>query len=539
MNTRTALAGLLATTLLAAPALAQDTHPETGETLAEDQTFVWRSLDESPSIDPQKVEDVDGSKIARDLFEGLLNQNSEGDLVPGVATEWSASDDRMTWTFTLRDDARWSNGDPVTAQDFVYAWQRAVDPATASEYAWYMELMSIANAGPIIAGEMEPSELGVRAVDDRTLEVSLTQPLPYFDQMVTHTTTFPTPQSVIEEYGNEWTRPGNMVSNGAYVLTEHVPGERLEMEKNPEYWDAENVVIDHVTRLVINDENQALTRYMADEVDWTQIPAGQYPRLSEEYPDAATSVPELCTYYYNINQSESGHEALKDARVRKALSLALDRDVIVENITAAGQPPAYTFTPGATAAYTPPEVDAATMTQAERDEMAKRLMEEAGYGDGGLTFDLIYNTSEAHQKIALAASQMWKQKLGVETTLANQEWQTYLRARGNQEFDLARAAWCGDYNESSTFVDLFNSQSQYNDGKYANEEVDALLAEAKTSDDPEQQYQEVERIAAEETAIIPIYWYTNAFMLDPQVKGWPYENVQQTGYSKDLYRVAE
>ncbi len=539
MNTRTALAGLLATTLLAVPALAQETHPETGETLAEDQTFVWRSLDESPSIDPQKVEDVDGSKIARDLFEGLLNQDSEGELTPGVATEWSVSDDRTTWTFNLRDDARWSNGEPVTAQDFVYAWQRAVDPATASEYAWYMELMSLENAGEIIAGNMDPSELGVRAIDDHTLEVSLTQPLPYFDQMVTHTTAFPAPQAVIEEHGSEWTRPGNMASNGAYVLTEYVPGERLEMEKNPEYWDAENVFIDHVTRLVINDENQALTRYLSDEVDWTQIPAGQYPRLSEEHPEAATSVPELCSYYYNINQSESGHEALKDPRVRKALSLALDRDIIVENITAAGQPPAYTFTPGATAAYTPPEVEAAGMTQAERDEMAKSLMEEAGYGEGDLTFDLIYNTSEAHQKIALAASQMWKQKLGVETTLANQEWQTYLRARGNQEFDLARAAWCGDYNEASTFVDLFNSQSQYNDGKYANEQVDALLAEAKTSDDPEQQYQEVERIAAEETAIIPIYWYTNAFMLDPQVKGWPYENVQQSTYSKDLYRVAD
>jgi oligopeptide transport system substrate-binding protein len=540
MNKPTILAGLLATTIAAAPVWAQETHPETGETLAEDQTFTWRALDESPSIDPQKVEDVDGSKIARDLFEGLLNQDSEGNLEPGVATEWSSSDDRRTWTFTLREDASWSNGEPVTAGDFVYGWQRAVDPATASEYAWYMQLMKVANAAEIIEGAMEPSELGVRAVDDRTLEVTLTEAVPYFDQMVTHTTAFPAPQAAIEEHGDAWTRPENWVSNGAYVLAEYTPGERLVMEKNPEYWDAENVIIDRVVRLVINDENQALTRWQADEVDWTQIPAGQFPRLEQEYPDAATSVPELCSYYYVFNHSETGHEALKDPRVRQALSLALDRDVIVENIMAGGQPAAYTFTPGATAGYTPPDVELAAMTQAERDEMAKSLMQEAGYDAGDApTFELIYNTSEAHKKIAIAASQMWKQKLGVETTLANQEWTTYLTARGNQEFDIARAAWCGDYNEASTFVELFTSASEYNDGKYANPEIDALFEEAATSDDPEQQYQEIERLAAEDAALIPIYWYTNAFMLDPTIKGWPYENVQQTGYTKDLYRVAE
>lgn len=539
MKHATVLAGLLAGTL-AGPLAAQATHPETGEALAESQTFVWRALDESPSIDPQKVEDVDGSKIARDLFEGLLNQDREGEVVAGVADEWSSSDDRKTWTFHIRDNARWSNGEPITADDFVFAWQRAADPATASEYAWYIQLMKVANAEKIIAGELPPTDLGIRAVDTHTLEVTLSEAVPYFDQMVTHTTTFPAPRAVIEQFGDAWTRPENIVSNGAFRLTAYAPGERLEMEKNPEYWDADNVILEHVTRLVINDENQALTRWMADEVDWTIIPAGQYPRLIQEHPEAATSVPELCSYYYNINVSPSGAEALKDLRVRKALSLALDRDVIVNNITAAGQVPAYTFAPGATAGFTPPEVEAAGMSQAERDEMAKALMAEAGYDmSNAPTFQLIYNTSEAHQKIAIAASQMWKQKLGVGLTLANQEWTTYLEARGNQQFDLARAAWCGDYNEASTFLDLFVSTSQYNDGKFANEKVDALMAEAVTSDDPEQQYQEIERIAAEEVAVIPIYWYTNAFMLDPAVKGWPYDNVQQTTYSKYLYRVAD
>ena len=535
-----ALAALLSGTFLTGAALAAGTHPETGEALADDQTFTYRVLDELSSLDPQIVEDVTGSEFARDLFEGLMSQDEDGNLVPGVATGYEVSDDKLTYTFTLRPEAKWSNGDPVTASDFVFAWRRAADPATASPYQWYMGLMSIANGEEVIAGDMPPEELGVTAVDDHTFQVTLAAPLPYFPQMTTHATTFPAPQAVIEEFGKEWTRPENIVSNGAYVLEEHLPNERSTRVRNEMYWDNENTILDKVVTLVINDENVALTRYLAGELDRTEVPAGQFPRLKEEHPDEAISFPRLCNYYYTFNLSDSGPEAFKDVNVRKALALAVDRKIITENIMAGGQPEAYTFTPEAVAGFTPPSVEMAEMTQADRDAMAKELLAEAGYGpDNPLSFDMVYNTSEAHQKVAVALSQMWKQKLGVQVELANMEWKVFLEERGNQNFELARGAWCGDYNEASTFLDLLDSSSGYNDGKYSNEEYDALLENAKTAEDTTELYTSAEQILAADMPVIPIYHYAGVYMMDSDVGNWPVNNVEQNWYSKNLYKIAE
>lgn len=523
----------------AASAFAQEaTHPETGETLASDQTFTYRLLDEPPTIDPQKIEETEGAKIARDLFEGLTVQDAVGDVAPGVATEWQANEDNTEFTFTLREDARWSNGDPVTAGDFVYAWQRAVDPATASEYAWYVELASIENAAEIIAGEAAPDTLGVEAVDERTLKVTLTKPTPYFPEMATYATFMPAHRATIEAHGDAWTRPENIVSNGAYVLTEYVPSEYHVREKSDTYWDAANVIIESTTGLVINDANQMLTRYQAGELDYIEpLPAGRYPELEAQAPDETHSVPRLCNYYYAINLREDAKPELQDPRVRRALSLAVDRDVLVEQILKGGQPPAYSFAHVATAGFEPPEIDYAAMSQPERDAEAQRLMEEAGVEN--LQLDLIYNTDEAHQQLATVVGQMWRQKLGVDVTLSNYEWQTYLDVRREGQFDIARSAWCGDYNEASTFLDVMTSNNNSNDGRYVNPEVDRLMEEARLSDDPLPMYQEIERILAEDMAVIPLYHYTNTFMLDPQVKGWPFENVDQSWYSKDLYRVAD
>ncbi|WP_282119484.1 peptide ABC transporter substrate-binding protein [Ruegeria atlantica] len=537
---RTSLAGLLTSTMITGAAFAAGTHPTTGEALADDQTFTYRILDEHSSVDPQVVEDVSGAEIVRDLFEGLMNQDEDGNLVPGVATGYTTNDSKDVYTFTLRDDAKWSNGDPVTASDFVFAWKRAVDPALSSPYAWFMELMSIENASEIIAGDKSVDDLGVKAIDDHTLEVTLSAPLPYFPQMTTHSTTFPAPQKVVEEFGDAWTKPENIVSNGAYVLTEHLPQERSVRERNENYWDNDNTIIEKVVALVINDENVALTRYLAGELDRTEVPAGQFPRLQKEHPEEAISFPRLCNYYYTFNLSDGGPEAFKDPNVRQALSLAVDRKIITENIMAGGQPQAYTFAPAATAGFDVPDVEMASMSQAERDELAKELLAAAGYGpDNPLSFEMVYNTSEAHKKVAVALSQMWKQKLGVNAELANMEWKIFLEERGNQNFDLARGAWCGDYNEASTFLDLLQSDSGYNDGKYNNARVDELLSEAKTSDDAAPLYTEVERIIAQETPVIPIYHYAGVYMMDSDVGNWPVKNVEQNWYSKNLYKTAE
>lgn len=514
---------------------AGHTHPDTGEILSDNQSFTYRLLDQFPTLDPQLNEETSGATVIRDLFEGLMSQDASGELVPGVATGFEANDDNTVYTFDLRAEANWSNGDPVTAEDFVYAWRRAVDPETASPYAWFVEMASIENAGAIIRGEMAPDTLGVEAVDDHTLRVTLSRSLPYFASMTTSATLFPVHPAIVEEFGSDWTKPGNMVSNGAYTLDELVLNEYHTRVKNPLYWDADSVIIEKVTGLIINDENQALTRYLAGELDRTEIPAGKYPDLQEEYPEEATSVPRLCSYYFAINLSESGNPALRDVRVRKALSYALDRDVIVERVLKGGQSPAYSFTHWATAGFDMPTIDYADWPQAERDAKAKALMEEAGVSD--LSLKLIYNTSEAHKQIANVMSQMWKQKLGVQATLENMEWQTFLNVRANQNFDIARSGWCGDYNEASTFLDLLTTTHGSNDGKYSNERVDDLMELSRSSSDPNEIYSQVEQILATDMPVIPVYHYASVFMLKPDIKGWPYNNVQENWYAKSLYRV--
>lgn len=541
MTFKSALLAGSALALVAGAAFAQTTHPETGEQLAANQTFTYRVLDEFPSIDPNLIEDVEGSNVGRNLFEGLFNDDAEGNAVPGVALDYTVSEDGKTYTFNLRPEAMWSDGKPVTANDFVYSWRRAADPATASEYQWYMGLLALENVDEVMAGEMTPDQLGVTAIDDHTLEVRLHTPLAYFTQMLSHTTTFPVPQWAIEEHGDQWTQPGNMVSNGAYVLSERVPQEKIVLTRNANYWDNANTTLETVTALIINDENAALTRYLAGELDYTEVPAGQYPKMEADYPDQAHSVPDLCTYYYNVNLTDTGNPALQDVRVRQALSLAIDRDIIVNNVLAGGQVPAYSLTHWAVADFEVPENEWATKTQAERNEHAKALLAEAGYGPDGepLTIDLIYNTSEAHATVAVAVTQMWKQTLGVDSSLSNMEWQTYLTARGAQDYEVARAGWCADYNEASSFLDIMQSASGYNDSKYVNEAFDAHLAAARTSDNPGAEYQAAEAILMEDLPILPLYFYARVFMLGDEMMGWPYENAQQNWYAKDLYRVAE
>ena len=532
--------GFVLATFAASSVLAAGTHPVTGEALADDQTFTYSLLDEFTTADPQMVEDVSGSYFVRDLFEGLMNQDADGNLIPGVATGYTTNDAKDVYTFTLRDNARWSDGNPVTAHDFVYAWRRLADPATASPYSWFADIMALENVGAVMSGESPPEALGIRALDNHTLEVRLTASLPYFAAMTTHASTFPSPQWTVRTFGDGWTKPGNIVGNGAYVLTEHIPNETATRERNTMYWNNDATIIDKVVTLVINDENTDFTRWEAGETDKGAVPSGQYPRLKAEYPDEAISFPRLCTYYMTFNLSPSGPEAFKDVRVRQALSYALDRSVVTDKVLQGGQIQAFTFTPGATAGFEVPAVAFGQMTQDERNAKATVLMAAAGYGpDNPLKFEYMYNTSEGHKKIAIAAQQMWKETLGAEATLANQEWKTFLKTRGGQNFDVARGGWCGDYNEASTFLDLMTTPSGYNDGKFSNAEVDELMTSARTMSDATSNYTRVEEIMANEMPIIPVYHYTGVFMLRNNLKGWPFNNVEQNVYSRDLYKVAD
>ncbi|WBU65182.1 peptide ABC transporter substrate-binding protein [Paracoccus aerodenitrificans] len=522
-------------TTFALPSLAATVAE--GDELAETQEYNFWLLDAIKTTDPQKNTDVEGSQVLRQLFEGLMNEDEKGAMVPGVATDYTVSEDGLTYTFNLRPEAKWSNGEPVTAGDFVYGWQRAVDPANASQYAWFMELMNIVNASEIVAGDMAPDQLGVTAVDDNTLEVKLTKPTPYFVKMTSHTTTFPVLKSVVDEFGDDWTQPGNLVGNGAFVLTDHNLGVTITMEKNPEYWDADNVILTKMTGITVNDQNVALTRYQAGELDRMDIPAGQYPRLKEEFPDEAVSMPYSCSYAYLVNMSDKGREELQDPNIRRALALGLNRDIIVEQVLQGGQRPSYNWTHWATEGFEMPEIEMAGMTQEDRTAEAKRLLEEAGYTpDNPLNLTLNYNTSEDHKKIAVVAQQMWK-PLGVNLTLNNMEWKVHTDRMQNQDFELARYAWCADYNEASTYLDYFRSTGS-NYGEFNNAEYDALLDEAVTSDNPNEQYTAAEQILAAELPLIPIYHYANVDMIKPYVKGLALENVMDNWYGKDMYITA-
>ncbi|HEX4297082.1 MAG TPA: peptide ABC transporter substrate-binding protein [Devosia sp.] len=528
---------LLGTTALTMPAFAADVPA--GTKLADDQTFNYRVLDNINAVDPDIVEDVDTASVVEDLFEGLYNEDAKGNPVAGAATSYDVNSDFTQYTFHLRD-AKWSNGDPVKASDFVYSWERAVDPKTASNYSYFLGLAGVKNADDIVAGKQPITNLGVKAIDDKTLEVDLSKPVPYFVRMTAHATLFPVPQAVVEKFGADWTKPENIVGNGAYTLAENSPGERVSLKRNKNYWDDAHTVIETVNFLTINDENQGLTRYLAGEVDWTDTPAGQFPTLKAQYPDQVYSDPFLCTYYFDFNVTPSGNPALQDVRVRQAISYAIDRDVIVNNVLQGGQTAAYYFTPPATAGFQPPDLDYAKMSQADRDAKAKQLLADAGYGpDKPLSFTYIYNTSVAHQQIATVVAQMLKEKLGINMTIQDMEFATLLDKRHSRDFEVARDAWCGDYNEASTFEGLMASDSSQNNSGYANKDVDQWLKDASTSKDPNIQYKQIEEQVAKDVPIIPIYFYSHPFLLKTNVKGWPFANVEQTWYAKDLFKVAQ
>lgn len=536
----TALQSSLLALALTASVSAFAATPQAGETLAENQEYTYRILDDIKSFDPQINTDVEGSMVLRDLFEGLVNANPDGSDAPGVAESWDVSEDGLTYTFNLRKDAKWSNGDPVTAHDFVYAWQRLADPATASEYAWYIELMGLENATAIVAGEAEPSSLGAEATDDYTLVAKIDARRPYFPSMLTHASTFPVNKSVVEKHGDDWTKVGNIVGNGAYVLTDYQSGVQLVRERNPLYWNDAETVLTKVTALVINDENIALTRYDAGEIDKTEIPAGQYPAQEEKRPNEAHSFPRSCSYTLQFNLGESGPDYLKDVRVRQALAYAIDRDIIVDKVLKGGQFPSYNWTHQKTAGFVMPEIEYAQWTQAERNAKAKELLAEAGYGDDNpLNVTINYNTSESHKKIMIAVSQMWKQNLGIESTLNNFEWKVHLDKLRSGDFDMARYAWCGDYNEPSTYTDLFYSTSGHNNAKYNSPEYDKLSDASKTAADPTEYYTKMEGLLAVDMPMMPIYQYTGVILVKENLKGWPFNDLMQNVYSREMYRVAD
>lgn len=494
---------------------------ESGTELAERQVMHWGNGADPGTLDPHKARGVPSSNIGRDLFEGLISEAPNGDLIPGVAESWDISEDGTTYTFHLREDARWSNGDPVTADDFVYSLRRSVDPATLSEYSFILE--PIRNAAAITAGEMPSEELGVRAIDDRTLEIDLRGPTPYFLGLLTHSASYPVHRASVEEFGDRYTRPGNLVSNGAYQLAEAVVQSHVRLERNLHYWNNASTTIDEVYHHATEDVPAELKRYRADELDVTNtVPKGQLPWIRQNLPDELVIAPYLGSYYFGFNLTKPPFK--DNLPLRRALALAIDRDIITKQITNAGEIPAYGWVPPVQN-YESQQMPEAEWSQQERETEARRLYLEAGYSpENPLRVELMYNTQDDHRRIAVAVASMWRRVLGVETEIINQEWKVFLDTRTQlEDTQVFRAGWIGDYNDAYTFAELALSTSGLNDFGYASEEYDTLVRKAAVELDVDKRaeyLQEAERVLLDDMPLIPLYFYVTSKMVKPWVVGY-------------------
>lgn len=487
--------------------------------------FIIGNGAEPQSLDPAKISGVPEHRLYMALFEGLVSSDPKtANAVPGLAERWEMNEDKTVYTFHLRKTT-WSDGTPITAQTVVDSWLRTLDPNTASEYA-YMVGMVVKGADDYNTGKADASAVAIRAVDEMTFEMTLTGPIPYAIDMLAHYSFAVMPLHAIEKYGADWIKPANFVGNGPFVLESWMPQEKISVVPNEKYWNKDNVHLSRVTFLPIEDQNTAFEKYRAGEIDWsTAVPV---PRLEEVklMPDYKVA-PQIGTYYYIFNVTKG---PLQDARVRKALTMAVNRQELVEKVTRGGQiaaksicPPLPGYTPADGAGYNPEE--------------AKKLMAEAGYPDGkGFpTMTVIYNTLDSHKLIAEYIQDTWKKTLGVNITIQNYEWKTFLDVRHQHDFEIARSGWIGDYQDPNTFHEIFITDGGNNDGEYSNPDYDALVHKAATmAGGPERMkvLQDAERILMEQDqAVMPVYYYVSQHLIDTEKwSGWYTNGLDQHSY---------
>ncbi len=486
------------------------------------------------SLDPHKTSTVYEAHILRDLFLGLTTEDAKSEVIPGAAESWTISPDGKVYTFKLRPGALWSDGSPVTAHDFVFSWQRVTDPATAGEYA-YM-LAPVVNAEDVTAGKKPPAELGVKAIDDMTFEVTLNAPTPYFLEMLTHQATYAVSKANVEAKGAEFTKPGNLVSNGAYVLAEFVPNDHIKVVKNDKFYDAANVKIDVVNFIPTEDRSAAMKRLEAGELDSNDdIPTEQLAELKTKFGDQVRLGPYLGTYYYAF---KIGKAPWDNVKLRHAVSMAIDRDYLAEKVWTNTMIPAYSFVPPGISGYETRTTDYSEMTQLDREDAAKKVLAELGYGpDKPLKMEIRYNTSENHKNTAVAIQEQLK-PLGIEVTLLNTDTKThYGHLEQHGDFDIARAGWIADYKDPENFLALCKTGTGNNYAEYSNKDYDALLAAAAAEGDAAKRMKslsDAEAIGvARDLCVVPLLYYGFHTIVSSKIKGWE-DNVMDRHPSRFL-----
>lgn len=480
---------------------------------------------EPQGLDPHIVTGVPEHHILTALFEGLVSKNPYTlETEPGVAERWDISDDGLIYTFYLRDNAKWSNGDAVTAEDFRWSWQRAISPILGSEYSYMY--YPLENAEAYNNGQLADfSQVGVKVIDDLTLQVKLHSPTPYFLQLLDHYSMFPVHRKTVEAFGQAtdrltaWAREGNIVTNGPFVLTEWQLNSHVRVEKNPLYWDAEVVELNAVVFYPIENLVTEERMFRDGQLHRTQeIPLDKISAYRNEQPEVTSIEPYIGSYFYMFNTTR---EPLDDVRVRKALAMAIDRELIAETVTQGVYIASTSLVPPDTLGYYPPELFTYDPDQ------AKQLLAEAGYpnGENFPAFDLLYNTHEDHRKIAVAIQQMWMQNLNIPVNLVNQEWKVYLDSHNNMNYDMTRRGWIGDYVDPYTFLGMYITDGGNNKTGFSNARYDdIILREAPAERDRDKRYalyQEAETILLNEMPILPIFTYQYKHLYHPSVKGIP------------------
>lgn len=521
--------------LLMAPSLQATTV--TQETVLSDrQTLVKGNGDEPESLDPAQIRSgFPGEVVLVDLFEGLVSEDGQGKIVPAQAQRWETSEDGMVWRFFLRPQLKWSNGEPLTAQDFVYAWRRLLDPAQGSPSAGLLLATGINNAQSIYAGALELTSLGVEAESSQILKVTLERPVPYFLQLVSQRPFVPVNEQALTRFGKEWTQPGKLVSNGAYKLVNWAPNERIEAERNIHYWDDLHTRIKRVTYLPLSSQHAERLRYEAGEIQLTnKVALEYYQKTKQTTPERIWGLPLLGTYLYTFNLRRP---ELQDVRVRQALAMTIDRHVLTEQVSGQGERPAWSLLPGMPG-YEALGSPLALQDQSTRLVKAAALMVQAGYNSARpLKLTLTYNTSESHKKLALAVAAMWK-PLGVEVSLNNMEWSAYQVAKDSGDFMLVRSFLFGDYVEPSSMLNSFRCQDPQNESGYCNPAFDGLLQQASDTLDGSTRtglYRQAEQLLMDEMPAIPVYHYNQMRLVDPTLRGLPSQNLKGAIATKDLY----
>lgn len=491
---------------------------------------------EPQTLDPHIATGVPENHIISTLFEGLVQKDPKTlEVIPAAAESWTVNELGTFYTFKIRKSAKWSNGDAVTAHDFSWSWWRALQPALGNQYVFMY--FPIKNAEAYFNGEIKDwAQVGINVVDDHTLTIELTNPTPFFLQLLDHYSTYPIHQATVEAWGaadesyTRWTRPENIVGNGPFVLTEWRLNKQVRVERNEQYWDKENVALNGVVFLPIESPIVEERMFRAGQLHFTgTIATDRLPFYRENNPDVLRIAPYLGAYMYRVNTEV---EHLQDVKVRRALAMTIDRDLLIDSIMQGLPTPSYAITPPGLLGYYPPK------TFEYNPEQARKLFAEAGYpnGEGFPVTELQFNTSEGHRKIAIAIQQMWKKELGIDIELQNKDWKVYLSDQATMNYEISRGGWIGDYVDPNTFLDMWISGSGLNNTGWENKQYDELITkqapEAKTREARFKAFYQAEEMLINDMPFIPIYTYSSNRYQHQSVQGLPtnllnYQNLRQ------------